>query len=195
MWAQVVDSPTVRAWNRIEPILNSSGDKILVDTPPRAKSCSGAAAVHDLQLSQLPFGSFTPLIEPQAVCRFDWSGKTPLNFTESLNRRVTPIATGTAHAVFMWWDLNMDTEGKVLLSCAPVWEHPDVKEDVKNGGSVEELSEKIPWRDHWMQAVYYFSKDVEVSAGKEVTLVTSHDEYSFWYHLSDESGCATTLRC
>lgn len=53
----------------IEPILNSHGDKVLVDTPSSTKSCSGAAAVHDLQLSQLPHDSFTPLTEPLAVCR------------------------------------------------------------------------------------------------------------------------------
>lgn len=35
------------------------------------------------------------------------------------------INSGKAHAVLMWWDLVMDDEGDVVLSCAPVWHHPD----------------------------------------------------------------------
>lgn len=76
---------------------------------------------------------------------------------------------------------------QVLLSCAPVWEHPDVKSEVNEGKSVVELAEKIPWRDHWMQAVYYLSPELQIFKEKEVTLVTSHDEYSFWFHLDDGS--------
>ncbi|XP_046426802.1 protein arginine N-methyltransferase 7 isoform X1 [Neodiprion fabricii] len=188
VWAQVVDSPLVCAWNRIEPVLNSTGDKILVDTPTVTRSCSGAAAVHDLQLSQLPRDSFKLLTKPLAVCRFDWSDVATLQLSESFSHKTKSIAAGTAHAVFMWWDLKMDTEGQVLLSCAPVWEHPDVKLELNHGKSTVELNEKIPWRDHWMQAVYYLSPAYEICSGQELTLVTSHDEYSFWYHLNDGSS-------
>ncbi|XP_048514187.1 protein arginine N-methyltransferase 7 isoform X2 [Athalia rosae] len=183
VWAQVIESSTVRGWNRIDPIRNSKRNNILVDTPISAKMCSGVATVHDLQLSQLPIDSFRRLTEPQEVCRFDWSGKSPLKLTETFSHQIRPIATGTAHAIFMWWDLNMDTDGQVVLSCAPVWEHPDVKLEAEKGRSVTELKEKIPWRDHWMQAVYYLSPEIPISTEEDVTLVTSHDEYSFAYHL------------
>ena len=46
----------------------------------------------------------------------------------------------------------MDTEGKVILSTAPTWCHED--------GS------KAPWRDHWMQAVYFLDQPVEVEKGE-----------------------------
>lgn len=45
--------------------------------------------------------------------RFDWSGKEPLLYDEKVSVRVQPIATGIAHAIFMWWDLNMDTDNQV----------------------------------------------------------------------------------
>lgn len=26
----------------------------------------------------------------------------------------------------MWWDIRMDQDGEVMLSCAPYWAHPDL---------------------------------------------------------------------
>ena len=28
---------------------------------------------------------------------------------------------GTAHVILMWWDLQMDKDGKIVLSMAPKW--------------------------------------------------------------------------
>lgn len=42
---------------------------------------------------------------------------------ETINFKVS--ANGKAHALFTWWDLIMDDEGEIVLSCAPVWHHPD----------------------------------------------------------------------
>lgn len=67
--------------------------------------------------------------------------------------------------------------GKVLLSCAPWWSHPDT--DLEN----KRPQDTIPWRDHWMQAVYYFPKEIPVTEDEEVVLVASHDEYSLWFSL------------
>ena len=46
--------------------------------------------------------------------RFDWSGGAPLVFNETVSHSVKAIKTGTAQAVFMWWDLDMDTDRQVL---------------------------------------------------------------------------------
>lgn len=46
--------------------------------------------------------------------RFDWSGKEPLLYNEKVSIRTKSIASGTAHAIFMWWDLNMDTDNQVM---------------------------------------------------------------------------------
>lgn len=112
VWAQVVESPMVSALNRTQPI--KDGQKYLVDAPLSVKSCSGPAGVHDIQLSQLPYDAFKPLLPPQPIFRFDWSGKTPLLYDEKVCLHVTPTSNGTAHAIFMWWDLNMDTDNEVF---------------------------------------------------------------------------------
>jgi len=46
--------------------------------------------------------------------RFDWSGKKPLLNNEKVSLPTQPITSGTAHAIFMWWDLNMDTDNQVI---------------------------------------------------------------------------------
>ena len=69
----------------------------------------------------------------------------------------------------------MDPAKTVLLSCAPVWAHPSPK--------------TLPWRDHWMQAIYYpvVSRQPPTSAStdvsKKVTVVSNHDEYSYWFDV------------
>ncbi|EGI67279.1 Protein arginine N-methyltransferase 7 [Acromyrmex echinatior] len=111
VWAQVIESFKVCNWNRVKPIKNG---KVLVDTPSTIQACSGAAAVHDMQLSRLPRDTFVPLLPAQPIFKFDWSGKKPLLNNEKVSLLTQPIKSGTAHAIFMWWDLNMDTDNQIL---------------------------------------------------------------------------------
>lgn len=46
--------------------------------------------------------------------RFDWSGKKPLLNNEKVSLLMQPITNGTAHAIFVWWDLNMDIDNQVM---------------------------------------------------------------------------------
>lgn len=82
----------------------------------------------------------------------------------------------------MWWDLQMDTEGAVTLSCAPFWAHPS-NEQKSNSKSTE-----IPWRDHWLQAIYHLPRELRVSQNDQLCLSCSHDEYSFWFDLVKANG-------
>ncbi|XP_018575753.1 protein arginine N-methyltransferase 7 [Anoplophora glabripennis] len=175
IYAQVVECPLAQNWNKVKNIFNNDGE-LLVSIPKSIKTCPGTAAVHDIQLSQLPTHSFNTIISPIPVLRFDWSGKTPFVFDRFTINTVKSEHDGTAQAVFMWWELQMDTEGKITLSCAPRWAHPDTKND-KNA--------EIPWRDHWMQAVYYLPNEVRVKKGQEVHLISCHDEYSLWFNLTE----------
>nr|CAD7567888.1 unnamed protein product [Timema californicum] len=170
IYAQVVHSELAQKWNRLSPLKDNKRVLNLLDIPSSITSCPGAAAVHDIQLSQLPEGQFTPLTPPFEVFRFDWCGGTPLVFRESTTKRVQSTQDGVAQAVFMWWDLVMDMEGQVTLSCAPHWAHPSSPQN-------------LPWRDHWMQAIYYFPREVSVARGEELTLAAYHDEYSLWFNL------------
>ena len=44
----------------------------------------------------------------------------------------------------MWWDTWTDPDCSILLSCAPSWAHHNLA-----------MGAELPWRDHWMQAIYY----------------------------------------
>ncbi|XP_056630627.1 protein arginine N-methyltransferase 7 [Diorhabda sublineata] len=173
IFAHVVECPLAHTWNKIKDVYDNDG-KLLIKAPESIDNCAGSAAVHDLQLSQLPANSFNTIISPKLVFKFDWSGKTPLVFENSCVFTEKAENDGIAQVVFMWWELEMDTESKIILSCAPVWAHPWTK-----------LKQKcdIPWRDHWMQAVYYLPEEVKVEKGEEIHLICCHDEYSLWFSL------------
>lgn len=173
VYAQVVESEMIQRWNKLTPI--DCGNTTVVTVPDSIMSCPGASAVHDVQINQLDVSDFKEIIPPQPVFRFDWSGKTPI-----LNRFHTmhvakALRAGTAEAVFMWWELGMDVEGKVKLSCAPWWAHPSEPSD----------PDKIPWRDHWMQAIYYLPTPVEVRQNDELALMSFHDQYSLWFNIKN----------
>jgi protein arginine N-methyltransferase 7 len=104
--------------------------------------------------------------------RFDWSGKGPLMKERANILNLVSDDDGVAQVVFMWWDLVMDLDGEVILSCAPIWAHP-----------LSENNVVLPWRDHWMQAVYYLPKEEPIQKEEKLVLVSQHDEYSFWFHL------------
>eukprot|EP00057_Strongylocentrotus_purpuratus_P017614 XP_011672088.1 PREDICTED: protein arginine N-methyltransferase 7 [Strongylocentrotus purpuratus] len=177
--AQIVQSDFVWSWHKLQPIPISGHEDILPH--PEMTSCSGAASVHDIQLSQVSPDQFQPITEPLSVIDFNF---TKGDFTENRTRNVSceSLITGKCQGVFMWWDLTMDTEGKVILSTAPTWCH-------ENGS-------KAPWRDHWMQAVYFLDQPVQVEKGDAVTLTMTHDDYSQWFDVStrDESPPTQQVR-
>ncbi|XP_064110806.1 protein arginine N-methyltransferase 7-like isoform X2 [Macrobrachium nipponense] len=185
VYAQVVQSSMLQRWNRLQEVTRikpgSNEREVLVTVPNSVLECPGAAAVHDLQLSQVPQKWFTPISKPLPVFWFDWSGRRkdiPCDDTTHVNFQ--PLVSGECDAVLMWWDLRMDQDGDVVLSCAPYWAHPDTL------GRLKSSSEDIPWRDHWMQAVYYLPQPQKVEAEKPLMLVSMHDEYSLWFNIQED---------
>ena len=167
MYAQLVSSDIIRRWTKIEDINIKGAEPITA--PTKMFRCGGAPSLHDLQLDQLPQHAFKALTKPQRVFRFDFSGKTPLEFDRT--SVITPDVqdTGRVDAVLMWWDLEMDGEGEIILSCAPRWAHP--------------TPDNMQWRDHWMQAIYYPYTELSVRLGDKVKLISNHDEYSLWFDV------------
>ncbi|KAK8730718.1 hypothetical protein OTU49_007885 [Cherax quadricarinatus] len=195
VYAQVVSSKMLQRWNRIQPVTRvKPGTKereVLVSVPVCVQQCPGAAAVHDLQLSQVPQEWFTPMSHPLPVLWFDWSGrKKDISCDEITRVKFETLASGDCDAVLMWWDLRMDQDGEVMLSCAPYWAHPNLVDKCWKGSS-----EDIPWRDHWMQAVYYLPQPRTVLQDTTLTLLSAHDEYSLWFNIQkDESECVCEER-
>ncbi|XP_041375692.1 protein arginine N-methyltransferase 7-like isoform X2 [Gigantopelta aegis] len=177
VYAQPVHSSFISKWNQIPPV--SVANTGVISPPPEFTRCGGAPSLHDLQLSQIPSNLFTVLSEPHEVFWFDFSKKNALKSHEQSETRLTSLADGQVDAIFMWWDLVMDPKGEITLSCAPQWVHPDKK--------------KLPWRDHWMQAIYYPSVSLPVRQNETFHLVSCHDEYSLWFDVFGSRQSAPVL--
>jgi protein arginine N-methyltransferase 7 len=70
VYVQVVASELAQKWNRLQPIYDVAGSSVLLDTPVKMDKCSGAAAVHDIQLSQFPSDRFHTLVPPTPIFRY-----------------------------------------------------------------------------------------------------------------------------
>lgn len=161
--------------------------------PKEISDCSGVHSLYDLQLSELLQDfEFYQLSKPQVAFEFDFSDITTLNLfdTKALDFTLEQDVFEPM-MVFMWWDLTLITEKNsysnqdILLSCAPTWALPEVP-----------LNKGIPtefpiWRDHWMQAIYYFSSTVmlkstmnQLYANDKLTIYCNHDDYSLWFDLN-----------
>ena len=63
------------------------------------------------------------------LCRFDYTGKSAIEFNGRSVRKSAVLGEGgKCDALFMWWDLEMDPDNKISLSCAPRWAHPTPKD-------------------------------------------------------------------
>ena len=67
MYAQVIESDSVRRWNKFLPIKIPDHKDVI--PPDDVVRCPGAAAVHDLQLDQLSCNLFQPITPPLKVLR------------------------------------------------------------------------------------------------------------------------------
>ena len=169
VWAQVVTSDKCREWSRPVPLDLGHGQHL--HPPPSVSGGHSSLALHDLQLSQFSPDLWRPVTRPEIVFTMDLacrSGDIPCS--ERVVRRLVSERSGECDAVLMWWDCWTDPDNTILLSCAPSWASPHPLES-------------LPWRDHWMQAVYYPRTRTEVRAGDTLELVASHDEYSLWFDV------------
>ncbi|VDK51657.1 unnamed protein product [Anisakis simplex] len=135
--------------------------------------CPGAAAVFDLQISRVSSEQVDCLCDPFVAFSFNFEDASSIVYNESFVHqfKVKKLGKSRVDAILMWWDLDMDGTGEHILSMAPSW-----------------LNSKAQWRDHWMQAVYYPPKSIEVSFDQTVNLQCSHDEFSMWFTVEDTAS-------
>lgn len=146
------------------------------------RACLGLPAIHDLQLSQLPLNTFTPLSKPIHVCDIDFSGKASIATVEQFSRKFEAETEGQANAIFFWWDIRMNPSGSILLSCAPHWNHPDTDKLAKSEDEITRRN-SIPWRDHWMQGCFFVQRSLNLRAGEPSVVVALHDEFSWCFDV------------
>lgn len=125
---------------------------------------------------------FREIVKPTAVFEFNWSGtSSSISKIESSVISVEAQVSGTVQAFFMWWILKMDEDNKIRISCAPHWAHEDYEQLRKDNPKYKPIRNVIPWRDHWMQAVFYPSKAIHVDSGQIFQLFCNRDEFSLWF--------------
>lgn len=103
-----------------------------------------------------------------------------------------------AQVCFMWWVLKMDQEAEIRISCAPHWAHEDFYRLKNERPSFQPEQNIIPWRDHWMQALYYIPKPVQICVGEQIQLKCNRDEFSLWFDLNrikSEAAAAAAADC
>uniref|UniRef100_A0A8C9WPK5 Protein arginine N-methyltransferase n=1 Tax=Scleropages formosus TaxID=113540 RepID=A0A8C9WPK5_SCLFO len=170
VYAQLVQADQLWSWAQLQPI-EVTGFKLL--PPPAVRRCAGAPSVCDIQLSQVPPESFTPL---SPLCTmFSMEFSKPVSSTpQSHSCRFVAQASGQAQVVLSWWDIDMDPKGTIVCTLAPRWTYDNPR--------------CYPWRDHWMQSVYFLPAEERVMEGDECSLTVSHDDYSLWFSLQPHSA-------
>lgn len=193
IYAQVVECPLAWSWNMPKIVANLEGE-VLLTTPSDIQQCQGSAALHDIQLNQFPLKDVKFVSDPIAVQHFDWSGKTLSPLENCTSTKFIARQSGSLHVVFMWWDLKMDADNQILLSCAPFWAHPDYEQLKAVNQKLIPNQNVIPWRDHWMQALYYLPTVTPIQQSDEMYLNFNHDEYSLWFTVTKMEQKPSSLR-
>lgn len=137
-------------------------------------------------MSQFPLGEFKSVTEPIKICEFNFAGNKPIFYEESFSHKFKALERADSAIIFFWWSLHMNTSGSILLSCAPHWNHPSASK------SEDEIDRRnsIPWRDHWMQGVYYIPK--KLATNEEYTLTANHDEFSWFFDIHSQPQVTIT---
>jgi len=179
IYAQVVSSKKCSTWSKPHTIQLSATQSL--SPPPSTGGGYSSLALHDLQLSQLDQSMFTPITAPTVVFELDLSCQAgPLPSHDQCVLTIPALSAGPCDAVFMWWDCWADPAHTVLLSCAPTW-------------ATHHTHPTLPWRDHWMQAVYYPKSHTVARAGDTISLVSCHDEYSLWFDVVQPNTAMAAL--
>ncbi|KAJ8398678.1 hypothetical protein AAFF_G00422060 [Aldrovandia affinis] len=174
VYAQLVQSEQLWSWAQLLPI-DVEGRKLR--PPPAVGRCAGAPSVCDIQLSQVAPHTFTPLGPLCTMFSVDFS-RPVSSASQSHSCRFEASASGQAQVVLSWWDIDMDPAGTIVCTMAPSWTHPE--------------PESYPWRDHWMQSVYFLPVEQRVTEGEDLSLTVSHDDYSLWYSLCSHSSSSSS---
>ena len=195
---------------RIKDFKTPQGDTLTIKLPDEFKNCSGLEALDDVQASELfPNFKFERFSRPKVVFhfRFDKLETLKLAETNCVDFEVHS-STNEPPVVVMWWDIVMydkllyakysesaDQSSEIasaaghdfsVLSCSPCWARD--KDMLKRDEYIRQLYGRDVWREHWMQAIYYFRnvkamKDIRLKREQNVTIYAEHDTHSLHFDL------------
>lgn len=198
VYAQVVGSESL--WNMHQLDAKQISDDLDVTLPTDMEECGGTAGVFDLHVDELLNNEIHILSAPVPVLRFDFCNNFASEKSDCINSVSIPGAqdkmdsdqtvsqycaqtsvtqSGVSHCIIMWWTLHMDIDGEITLTTAPRWANPK--------------GVNRQWRDHWMQAVYFFKRPLCVQEGDTLNIQCCHDDYSIWFDVTKSTKIATTV--
>uniref|UniRef100_A0A915E3G7 Protein arginine N-methyltransferase n=1 Tax=Ditylenchus dipsaci TaxID=166011 RepID=A0A915E3G7_9BILA len=160
VWLLPVQSPELQKFNK--------APSKLLKTP--FDGCAGSAAVFDIQVSE--FTDFERICEPFVAFSFNFEDPDTIKYDECVVHELISKHNAIFDAVIMWWDLDMDGLGNNYICMAPTW-----------------IDAHSPWRDHWMQCVYYPPKPLNLYKDQKFKLFCAHDEFSFWFCNGEDLEC------
>ncbi|CAG2121560.1 unnamed protein product, partial [Medioppia subpectinata] len=172
IYCQLVESDSLFSYHQFTDNIEIN-EHFIIKCPQNVKSCDGSNVLHDIQMNQLkPNEDFIVVSEPEVVFEFEFNNISTLGSKDRKTIEFKTIREVKGPLVlFMWWTTDMDFEGEIVLSCAPFWTY--------NDSAI--TSKTIPWRDHWIQAIYYLSannKRFELKANQTFKVEANRDEYS-----------------
>lgn len=169
---------------------NISNENVYVNVPKSVNNCFGSHILHDIQMNQLkPEKDFQLLSDPQVVFEFEFNKLDSLKLGDSKRLRIPLFKEFTEPIlIFSWWEIDMDYEGEIILSCSPYWVRGMTND--KN----------VAWRDHWMQTIYYLpafafiDNDLDgfnhkmINENRNILIDCFHDSFSFWFDLPNHQN-------
>lgn len=187
VYVQLVQSENLFSFHQFNNSFSVGGNKIFI--PDSMANCFGSHILHDIQLNQLKVDQdFEILSVPKIAFEFDFGKMLDTSkFTECKRISFQLLKSFDKPVmIFSWWEVDMDFEGEIVLSCGPYWARGFHSAD------------QVAWRDHWMQTVYFLpafafkDSDLEgfehgkINERKTFTVDAFHDSFSFWFDLSPQ---------
>ncbi|XP_058085207.1 protein arginine N-methyltransferase 7 isoform X2 [Magnolia sinica] len=94
--------------------------------------------------------------------------------------RIQATDSGTVHAVISWWVLQLDYEGRIFYSTAPLW----ISSPFNTREEVTYAPGTTDWCDHWKQCVWFIpGTGLSVSKDEVVFFEAVHGDTSISYNL------------
>lgn len=198
IYAQVIGSDALWSMHQLNP--QQTLDNQDITLPADMEDCRGTASGFDLHVDELSDEEIHIFTSPVPIVRVEFCSGCQSKNTHCTNRVSIPetkdkvdsdktvshyhveasvTQTGPVHGVVMWWSLDMDMNGEIILSTAPRWVHPD--------------DHKRQWRDHWMQAVYFLKTPLAMQEGDKINVHCYHDDYSIWFDVTPVNRIVTTV--
>lgn len=130
IYCQLIESRFLTNGNLFRSIKIRDGDRTNVfDHRDEINNCPGLCAqLNDMQLNSLSLNEFKLISDVKIAFIIDF--ENPPNNNLDVNEISFKILNRPNKfsnvCIAVWWDLDMDQEGEIVLSCAPYWARNDV---------------------------------------------------------------------